>query len=65
MMICRKTMQPCMTPNMCAPFQGCDAPTVTYQQGWQCPICKKVSAPWAPSCQNSACGIDFSKGAAA
>ena len=22
-MICRKTMQPCMTPGMCVPFEGC------------------------------------------
>jgi hypothetical protein len=63
MMICKDTMKTCPTPAMCAPFGGCSGPAAKPQQGWQCPVCKKVSAPWAPTCQNSACGIDFSKDA--
>jgi hypothetical protein len=65
MMICKQTMQICMTPNMCMPFGGCNQPEARYQSGWQCPVCKKVSAPWAPSCQNTACGIDLTAPACA
>ena len=25
---------------------------ITYQEGWQCPVCKAVMAPWKPSCIN-------------
>lgn len=25
---------------------------ITCQEGWQCPICKAVMAPWKPSCIN-------------
>ena len=24
--------------------------TSSPQQGWQCPVCKKVNAPWVPGC---------------
>jgi len=65
--ICRKTMQPCQTPGMCAPFGGCASHSSEpiRQQGWQCPVCKKVSAPWAPSCQNNLCGVDLTVSAVA
>ena len=26
--------------------------TTQMQEGWQCPICKAVMAPWKPSCIN-------------
>jgi hypothetical protein len=33
--------------------------------GWKCPVCGKGNAPFQKLCANSACGIDFSKGATA
>lgn len=80
-MICRKTMQPCMTPGMCAPFQGCQpdqewreiAPNHWHRPpveamprtGWQCPVCGKGNAPFMPTCGNPTCGVDLTKGATA
>lgn len=29
-----------------------DTSKITCQEGWQCPICKAVMAPWKPSCIN-------------
>ncbi len=56
LMICRKTMMQCQTPGMCAPFQGCQPePAVPAKQGWICPRCQTVNAPFVPTCMNALC----------
>lgn len=56
-MICRKTMQNCPTPSMCAPFQGCqpERSVQPEKEGWICPRCKTVNAPFVPTCMNALC----------
>jgi hypothetical protein len=44
---------------------GNPSESVTQQIGWKCPVCGKGNAPFQKLCANSACGIDFSKGATA
>ena len=31
------------------------------QQGWQCPVCKRVYAPWVPACDKCGRNADASK----
>ena len=35
-------------------FHACynNAPPLALQQGWQCPVCKQVYAPWIATCRN-------------
>lgn len=58
-MICRKTMQQCQTPSMCAPFHGCQ-PDKHETTGWKCPSCGKGNAPWQALCANEMCGVQIS-----
>lgn len=29
------------------------------QQGWQCPVCKAVYAPWVMTCQNCKQSVEY------
>lgn len=43
-------MQTCPSCSSCAPLPLPPAETLPAQQGWQCPVCKSVMAPFVTEC---------------